>query len=145
AQASVPVLVFAHTRRGLRPPAAIADGQEAPPARDPRGRANAEGNTDRRVGHQAGDARRRAQTRRASRGLLPADGARLAGSGAEEGGRERDTGARITKALKGKGNPQATSPLPSPFDPSSSSPPPEAYPPEAPRPTARPAPRSPPP
>ena len=36
AQARVPVLVFAHPRRRLRPPAALADSQEAAAARDPR-------------------------------------------------------------------------------------------------------------
>src|SRR5271169_296679 len=99
----MPVLVFAHPRRGLRPPAAIADRQEAQAARDPRRGPDAEGHADRRMGHQAGDARGRAQARRAGRGLLRADGPRLAGSRAEEDGRERDTGARITKALEGQG------------------------------------------
>src|SRR5207342_1101662 len=37
----------------------------------------------------------------AGRGLLPADRRRLAGRG-EEGGRERDTGARIDQALEGQ-------------------------------------------
>ena len=111
AQARMPVLVFAHPRRGLRPPAALADRQEAQVAPDPRRRANAEGHTDRRVGDQAGDARGRAQTRRAGRGLLPADGPRLAGSRAEEAGRERDTGARITKALKGQSHAADHEPL----------------------------------
>ena len=103
AQARVPVLVPAHPRTGLRPPSALTDRQEATAARDPRRRPHPEGHPDRRVGHQTGNARGRAQARRGSRGLLQADGPRLASSHAEkESGRERDTGARITKALKGQ-------------------------------------------
>src|SRR5260370_15247365 len=108
----MPVLVPAHPRRGLRPPPALPDRQEATAARDPRRRPNSEGHPDRRVGHQAGNARRRAQARRASRGLLQANGPRLAGSHAEkESGRDRDSGARITKALKGQGRAPDHDPL----------------------------------
>jgi hypothetical protein len=59
---------------------------------------------ERGVGHQAGDAQRRAKARRASRDLLHADGPRLASSrpGIKEGGRECDTAARITKAQGGQ-------------------------------------------
>ena len=52
----------------------------------------------------------RARARRAGRGVLQADGPRLAGRRTEEGGRERDTGARITigpRRAKSRGRPQA--------------------------------------
>jgi transposase len=55
AQARVPVLVPADPRRGLRPPAAIADREEAPPARGPRGRPDTEGQAHRGVGQQTSD------------------------------------------------------------------------------------------
>jgi hypothetical protein len=101
-QARRPVLVPAQPRRGLRPPAAVADGEEAAPARDPRRRGDAEGHQHRHLGDQAADAHRRARAREAGRGLLQADGLGLAGSGGEEDGRERDTGARIDQALEGQ-------------------------------------------
>jgi hypothetical protein len=67
-------------------------------------RPDTKGHADWRVGHQAGDARGRAQARRASRGVLHPHGPRLASrhAGISEIGRERDTGARITKALEGQ-------------------------------------------
>jgi transposase len=88
----------------LRPPAAIADGQEAAPARGPRRRPDAEGQAHRSVGQQGGAARSRAPARPPGRVFLHADGLRLAGrhTGVGEGGRERDTGARISKALEGQ-------------------------------------------
>ena len=60
------------------------------------------GKPHRRLGDQPGDARSRARARPPGRGLLRADGPRLASSNAQEGGRERDTGARITVALEGQ-------------------------------------------
>ena len=60
AQARDPVLVSALPRRGLRPPAAIADRQEAPVARDHCGRPDGEGQADRRLGHPRADAPSRA-------------------------------------------------------------------------------------
>jgi transposase len=111
AQARRAVLVSALPGRGLRSPAAVADRQKAAVARDHRRHhPGAEGQADRRVGHPRADAPRRARARPTGRGLLHADGPRLASSqagernrsGAREGGRERDTGARITVALEGQ-------------------------------------------
>jgi transposase len=107
----------AHARRGLRPPATVADRQEAAARRDHRRRPDAAGQAHRRLGHARADAPRRARARQAGRGLLHANGLGLAGSqtGASHrrqpgaGGRERDTGAR-TKALEGatsRGRPRA--------------------------------------
>ena len=75
---AMPVLVSALPRRGLRPPAAVADRQEAPVARDHRRRPDAEGQADRRLGHPRADAPSRARARPAGRGLLHANGPRLA-------------------------------------------------------------------
>src|ERR1039458_4404390 len=69
--------------------------------------------------NQPGDARRRTQARRADRGLLCADGFRLASNCATKGGRERDTGARITRPSKGNVARQTTSPRRLRFDTSS--------------------------
>jgi hypothetical protein len=87
--------------RGLRPRAAVADGQEAAPARDPRRRPDAEGQADVNLGDAPADAHGRARARPAGRGLLQGDGLRPAGDG-EESGRERDTGALIDQALEGQ-------------------------------------------
>ena len=109
-------------RRGLRPPAALADGQEAAPARDPRRRADAQGHADRDLGDPPEDAHRRARARPAGRGLLQANGPRLASGDAgeaKERGRERDTGARIDQALEGQVARQAQSPRRLLFDTSS--------------------------
>ena len=118
AQARGAVLVAALARRGLRPRAALADGKEAAPARDPRRRPDAQGHADRDLGDPPTDAHRRARARPAGRGLLQANGPRLAsgnagegeGSRARGGGRERDTGARIDQALKGQVARQAKAP-----------------------------------
>jgi hypothetical protein len=101
AQARGAVLAPAVARRGLRPRPAVADGQEAAPARDPRRRADAQGQADRDLGDAPADAHGRARARPAGRGLLPADRRGLAGRG-KEGGRERDSGARIDQALEGQ-------------------------------------------
>jgi hypothetical protein len=98
AQARRAVLVPAHARGGLRPPAALADRQEAAAARDPRRRQAAQGHQHRAVRDAPADAQGRARARPTGRGLLQAHGLGLASSSAEEGkegGRERDTGARI--------------------------------------------------
>ncbi|HWF23899.1 MAG TPA: IS110 family transposase [Solirubrobacteraceae bacterium] len=87
----------------VRPPAAVADRQEAPAARADRRREalRHEGRPD--LVDQPGDARSRTSTRAAGRGVLRADGPRLAGNRTEEqSGGERDTGARITVALEGQ-------------------------------------------
>jgi transposase len=76
------------------------------------------GHAHRRVGHPPADAPSRARTRPTGRGLLHPDGLGLASgpagedqaSGAEGGGRERDTGARITRPSKGNVARQTTSP-----------------------------------
>jgi hypothetical protein len=57
AKARLPVLVPAPARGGLRLPTAVADAEEAPPARDPCRRTNAEGQQHRDLGDQAEDAR----------------------------------------------------------------------------------------
>ena len=112
AQARVPVLVPTHPRRAIRPPAAIADRQQAPPARAHRRREALRHQGRRGVVNQPGDARRRTQARARGRGLLRADGFRLASNCATKGsGRERDTGARITSPSKGNVTRQTTSPL----------------------------------
>jgi transposase len=70
--------------------------QEAAAARDPRRRPDAQGHQRRAVRDAPADAQGRARARSTGRGLLQADGLRPASSGSEEeGGRERDTGARI--------------------------------------------------
>ena len=92
AQARGAVLVPAHARRGLRPPAALADGQEAPPARDPRRRAGAQGQALRRVGH----ARRRCARPRSSsprRPRPPTSGRFATGKAATP---KKDVGASVT-------------------------------------------------
>ena len=96
-------------RRGLRPPAALADRQKAAAGRDHRRRPDPAGQADRRVRHARAYARGRTRARPAGRGLLHTDGLRLASRQATEdqaratgkGGRERDSGAR-TKALEGQ-------------------------------------------
>ena len=75
-------------------PATLADRPKAPPTRDPRRRADAQGHAHRDLGDAPADAHRRARARPPGRGLLPADRRRLAGRD-QEGGRERDTGTRI--------------------------------------------------
>ena len=107
---AVPVLVPAHPRRGLRPPAAVADRQEAAPARDPRRRPDAQGQAHRRPGPPAsGCARQSASS--PSRPRPPTSGWSRTGKRPGRrrpsqrdrgGGRERDTGARIIKALEGQ-------------------------------------------
>src|SRR5215208_3370613 len=109
-QARGPVLVPAVPRGAIRPPAALADRQEAAAARDPRRRADEKGQPDRYLGDPREDARSRESARAAGRGLLRANGLRLAGSGTEESGRGRDTGARLTQALKGQVARQAHQP-----------------------------------
>ena len=79
--------VPAHASPGLRPPAALADSQEATPARDPRRRQAAQGHQHRRLGDQTADAPSRAHARPTGRGLLQAHRLRLASSCAEEGRR----------------------------------------------------------
>ena len=78
AQARGAVLVPAHPRRGLRPPAALADRQKAAAGRDHRRRPDPEGQADRRLRHPRTDAPRRARARPAGRGLLHANGLGLA-------------------------------------------------------------------
>src|SRR5947209_8311670 len=56
AQARRAVLLHAHPRGGLRPPAALADRPEAPPTRSPRRRPHPQGHQHRRVGHPRTDA-----------------------------------------------------------------------------------------
>ena len=102
--------VPAHPRGAIRPPAAIADRQEAPPAGAHRRREALRHQRRRHVVNQRGDARRRTQARARGRGLLRADGPRLAGNCATKGsGRERDTGARITgpRRATSRGRPRA--------------------------------------
>ena len=102
AQARGAVLVPAAPRRGLRPPAAVADRAEAAPARAHRRRAGPQGQALRRVGHARKDAPSREAARRAGPSVLRARGPRPASRTAEEGGRERDSGARIDQALEGQ-------------------------------------------
>jgi transposase len=94
AQARLPVLVHAHPRRGLCVRTAVADAQEAAPARAP-SRREARPGQARHLGSQRRHAPRRARTRPPSRARLPPHRRRLAGNE----GRERDTGTRIFKAV----------------------------------------------
>jgi transposase len=73
----------------------LTDRQEAAAARGHRGRTDPTGQAQRRVGHPRADAPSRACARSTGRACLPAHGPRLAGCPGGEGGRERDTGARI--------------------------------------------------
>ena len=83
-------------RRGLRPPATLADQEEAAPARAHRRRPEIRQDRPRGLEHQPGDPPGRARARRAGRGLLQAAGHRPTGrSTGEKSGRERDTGARM--------------------------------------------------
>jgi Transposase, Mutator family/Transposase IS116/IS110/IS902 family len=91
----VPVLVPAHTRRELRARPTVPHRQEAPQARADRRRQPRPPVGQRDLLRQLVDARSRETARPASRGLLRADGPRLASHRTEESGRERDTGARI--------------------------------------------------
>jgi transposase len=89
--------------KAIRPPAAVADRQEAPPARADRRRQALRHQGRRRLVDQPGDARSRTSARDAGRGVLCTHGPRLASISAQaERGRERDTGARITVALEGQ-------------------------------------------
>jgi transposase len=100
AQARGAVLVPVDPRRELRPPTAVADRQEAPPAGDHRRRAEVQQGVRRDLVGQRANARSRAPARSPGRGLLRADGPRLASLSPEDAsGRERDTRARITLAL----------------------------------------------
>ena len=101
AQAREPVLVPARPRRGLRLRPAVADAQETAPARA-HGRRSALPARDRHLGRQRGDAPGRARARRAGRDCLRPHRPRPARRGPVEAGRERDTGARITTAIKGQ-------------------------------------------
>ena len=98
AQARLPVLVPAHPRRGLRVRPALADDQEDAPPRAHR-RRPAPPRRPRRLVDQHRDAQRRTRTRPPSPARLRTHRRRLASR--SKGGRERDTGARITTALEG--------------------------------------------
>jgi len=99
-QARLPVLVPAQPRGGLRLPAALADAEEAAPARDPRRHADAQGHRHRSLGDPAEDARSRTHARESGRSRLQAHRRRLAVHPGEEEGRRRDTGARISWPVK---------------------------------------------
>ena len=92
------------TSRGLRAPTAVADRPEAQAARARRRRQRPQGQADRSLGNPPEDAPSRTPARRAGTGVLRAGSPRLAGVGTEKegSGRERDTGARIIKALEGQ-------------------------------------------
>ena len=81
----------------------LADRPEAPTTRSPRRRSYPQGHQHRRVGHPRADAPSRETTRRAGRSVLQTLTRRLESHIPQEGkgGCERDTGARIIKALKG--------------------------------------------
>jgi transposase len=106
-QARLPVLVHAHPRRGLRLRPAVADQEEAPPARAHRRRPALPGRPHRLVDKRR-DASRRARARPTGGVRLPAHRRRLA----IDEGRERDTGTRITKALEGQPARQGIGPKP---------------------------------
>ena len=92
------------------PTSSIADRQEAPPPRAHRRREALRHERRRGVVDQPDDARRRTRARAGGRGLLRADGSRLASNCATKGsGRERDTGARISgpRRATSRGKPQA--------------------------------------
>ena len=86
--------------QGLRLRAAVADSEEAPPARDPRRRKDAQGHPHGDLGDAAEDANRGARAGGAGRGRLPAERPRLARHAGTEEGRRRDTGARISWPVK---------------------------------------------
>ena len=96
AQARLPVLVPADPRRGLRLRPAVADDQEDAPPRARR-RRPAPPRRPRHLVDQQGDAPGRTRTRAAGATRLRTHRRRLAG---QQGGCGRDTGARITKAVK---------------------------------------------
>jgi transposase len=87
-------------RRGLRPPAALADGQEAAPARDPRRRADAEGHADRDLGDPASRCARPSASS-AGRPRPPTSGSSPTGRPRQRSGRERDSGAHMIRPAKG--------------------------------------------
>ena len=64
------------------------------------GAQDAQGHPDRNLGNEAEDARGRARAGGPGRGRLPAHGRRLATNRGEKKGRRRDTGARISWAVK---------------------------------------------
>ena len=106
------VLVHAHPLTGLRPPATVADPQEAPPPGDHRRRPEIHPTVRRDLVDQRADAQRRARARPPSRDVIHANRPRPTSRPAsEESGRERDTGARIgsshSKRTKQRGRPQA--------------------------------------
>ena len=121
-KACVPVLVFAHPRAGLRLRPALADAQEAAPAR-------ADGRCPQPEGHQARRLGRQRAMREAERDLaLQAETAyqrtvaRLARRPSGEGGRERDTGTRIFTPSKRQAARQGISPRALRFSSSSPAP-----------------------
>jgi transposase len=101
-------------RGGLRLPAAVAHSEEAPPARDPRRRADPEGHEHGDLGDEAEDAHRGARAREPGRGRLQAHRRRLAEDPGEREGRRRDTGARISWPVKRASSAPGRSPTPAP-------------------------------
>ena len=100
-QTRVHVLGDALARTGLRVRATVDDSQKDPPPGDHRRRA-APTRQPRRLGRRQSDARSRTRPRPPSRTRLRADHPRPPGRRPDQGGRERDTGARITTALEGQ-------------------------------------------
>ena len=97
----VRVLGDALARAGLRVRAAVDDGPKDPAPGDHR-RRPAPAEQPRRLGRRQRDARSRTRPRPPSRTRLRADHPRPPGRRRDQGGRERDTGARITNALEGQ-------------------------------------------
>ena len=92
--------LFWHPLRGLRLRAALADPQEAAPARAHRRRPKGQGRLRaRRLVRQRGDAPSGARAGEPGRARLRAQRPRLAGGRPKEDGRGRDTGARISSVV----------------------------------------------
>ena len=103
AQARDALLVPAHPRAGLRLRPAVADAQEDPPPRAHRRRAVAQGPGPRRSRRRATSRSARPSARSRYRPRTPTGARRrLEATARGESGRERDTGARISKALEGQ-------------------------------------------
>ena len=104
AQARLPVLVPAQPLGGLRLRAAVADAEEAAPARACRRRPKQARDEERPDGRERGDAQGRARARPAGRGRLPAH---ASPTGRRPQGKRKGAGATPGRASRGPSSGQA--------------------------------------
>jgi transposase len=102
----------AHARAGLRLRPAVANAQEAAPARTHRRPPAQHARCRRHLARQRRGPPGRARARSAGRDRLPADRARLPRHAGEQGGRERDTGTRTFRPSERQAARQGVGPRP---------------------------------